>query len=141
MRSDPVLTETMASAAARTRLPEPGGGTCAIWMRRNLFRTWVDGVITVIAAIVIGYVAFRLLRFVFVSGRWEIVRRNLTLFMVGRYPRDELWRIGVGLCAIAAYGGVLAGYVQRMREITGRETAHAAGAAAARPTSPCGSGR
>ena len=42
--------------------------------------------------------------------------------MVGRYPRDELWRIGVGLCAIAAYGGVLAGYVQRMREVTGRET-------------------
>ena len=26
------------------------------------------------------------------------------------------------MCAIAAYGGVLAGYVQRMREITGRET-------------------
>ena len=66
--------------------------------------------------------AYRFLRFVFVSGRWDVVQRNLTLFMVGRYPRDELWRIGVGLCAIAAYGGVLAGYVQRMRQITGRET-------------------
>jgi ABC-type amino acid transport system permease subunit len=41
--------------------------------------------------------------------------------MVGRYPRDELWRIGVGLVAIALYAGVIAGYVQRMREITGRD--------------------
>ena len=110
---DPILTESMALPPPEPP-PEPAAGP-GDWARRNLFRTWVDGVVTVIAAMVIGYVAFRLARFVFVSGRWEIVQRNLTLFMVGRYPRDELWRIGVGLCAIAAYGGVLAGYVQRMR--------------------------
>jgi general L-amino acid transport system permease protein len=117
---DPILTESMAVPPPEPP-PAPAAGT-GDWARRNLFRTWVDGVVTVIAAALIGYVAFRLGRFVFVSGRWEIVRRNLTLFMVGRYPRDELWRIGVGLCAIAAFGGVLAGYVQRMRVITGRET-------------------
>ena len=107
-----------------------------------MFRTWVDGVITVIAAIVIGYVAFRLLRFVFVS--WTLGDRapiNLTLFMVGRRPRAyELWRIGVGLCAIAAYGGVLAGYVQQMREITGRGTEHEP-CGNGSSTWPCGSGR
>ncbi len=117
---DPILTESMALPPPEPP-PEPAAGP-GDWARRNLFRTWVDGVVTVIAAMVIGYVAFRLARFVFVSGRWEIVQRNLTLFMVGRYPRDQLWRIGVGLCAIAAYGGVLAGYVQQMRAITGRET-------------------
>ena len=36
---------------------------------------------------------YRLVRYVFVTGRWEIVRVNLKLFMVGRYPADELWRI------------------------------------------------
>jgi general L-amino acid transport system permease protein len=118
---DPILTESMAVPPPEPP-PEPAR-SAGDWVRRNLFRTWIDGVVTVIAAIVIGYIAFRLLRFVFVSGRWEVVQRNLTLFMVGRYPRDELWRIGVGLCAIASYGGVLAGYVQRMREITGREIA------------------
>jgi general L-amino acid transport system permease protein len=117
---DPILTETMALPPPEPAPPPTAGP--GDWMRRNLFRTWVDGVVTVIASLVIGYVLYRLGRFVFVSGRWEIVQSNLTLFMVGRYPRDELWRIGVGLCAIAAYGGVLAGYVQRMREITGRET-------------------
>ena len=33
--------------------------------------------------------------------------------MVGRYPRDELWRVVVALVAIAGYGGVVAGHVHR----------------------------
>ena len=119
---DPVLTETMALPPPEPP-PEPATGP-ADWLRRNLFRTWIDGLVTVVAVLVIGYVAFRLARFVFVSGRWDIVQQNLTLFMVGRYPRDELWRLGLGLCAIAAYGGVLAGYIQRIREVTGRTTVH-----------------
>jgi general L-amino acid transport system permease protein len=98
---------------------EPAAGV-GDWIRRNLFRTWVDGLVTVVATIVLAYVAFRLARFVFVSGRWDVVRVNLTLFMVGRYPRDELWRVGLGLCAIAAYGGVVAGYVEHRRQVTGR---------------------
>jgi general L-amino acid transport system permease protein len=116
---DPVLTETMALPPPEPP-PEPAANA-RDWLHRNLFQSWFDGVVTVIAAVVVGYVLFRLGRFVFVSGRWDIIRSNLTLFMVGRYPRDELWRIGLALCAIAAYGGVLAGYVQRSRQITGRE--------------------
>ena len=116
---DPMIGEALPPPEEPGAEPARSAGD---WIRRNLFRTWIDGLITVVATIVLAYAAYRLLRFVFVSGRWDIIERNLALFMVGRYPRDELWRIGVGLCAIAAYGGVLAGYVQRMRQITGRET-------------------
>ncbi len=63
------------------------------WARHNLFRSWTDTLVTVISALVVGYLIFRLAQFVFVTGRWDIVRVNLTLFMVGRYPRDELWRV------------------------------------------------
>ena len=115
---DPALSEALVPPPEPPPAPAAGAGD---WARRNLFRTWFDSVVTVVAAIVIGYVLYRLGRFVFVTGRWDIVQSNLTLFMVGRYPRDELWRIGVGLGAIAAYGRILAGYVQRMRQITGRE--------------------
>jgi general L-amino acid transport system permease protein len=121
MTLDTALTEVVLPPPEPP--PQPTAGP-ADWLRRNLFRSWVDSVVTIIAALVVAYVIFRLGRFVFVSGRWEIVQRNLALFMVGRYPRDELWRIGVGLGAIAAYGGVLAGYVQRMREVTGRAGPH-----------------
>ena len=40
---------------------------------------------------------FMLFRFVFVTARWAPVIDNLTLFMVGRFPRsaadDQLWRV------------------------------------------------
>ena len=53
---------------------------------------WHNAVLTVVFGGFLGWVIFRALRFVFVSGRWEIVRRNLTNFMVALYPRDQLWR-------------------------------------------------
>lgn len=87
------------------------------WVRRNLFRSPVDGVITVVSALVVGYVVFRLARYVFVSGRWDVVRENLKLFTVGRYPSDELWRVALALAAIALYGGLIAGFVHRRQAV------------------------
>ena len=79
------------------------------WARRNLFRGPVDIVITVVSTIVVAYVLYRLGRFVFVTGRWKIVRVNLRLFMVGRYPYSDYWRIVVSVLGIAALLGVAVG--------------------------------
>ena len=57
------------------------------------------------------YVAFRLLRYALVTGRWEVVRVNLKLLMVGRFPDDELWKVVAAVAVLALWGGVLAGLV------------------------------
>ena len=44
---------------------------------------------------------FRLARWVFVTADWEIVRVNLRLFMVGRFPADQLWRLWVAGYVVA----------------------------------------
>jgi general L-amino acid transport system permease protein len=97
----------------------PASPDVRTWLRRNLFRSRGDAVVTVVSGLVVGYVLYRLLRFVFVTGRWDIVRTNLTLYMVGRYPPDEQWRIAVALWVIAAFGGVVAGHVARRRVAKG----------------------
>jgi general L-amino acid transport system permease protein len=63
------------------------------WVRRHLFNSWYNGVVTVALLGAIGYLGYRFFGFLFITGRWEPVTENLTLFMVGRYPRDELWRL------------------------------------------------
>lgn len=94
------------------RVAEPADGPVD-WLRRNLFRSPADGAVTIVATLVIGYVLYRVGRYVFVTGRWEIVRVNLKLFMVGRYPDDQLWRIAVVLVGVVAFAGLVAGFVNR----------------------------
>ena len=109
--TDTVMTETMAVPPPEPpRPPTSGPGD---WVRRNLFRSPIDGAVTIVAGAVVAYVVFRLARFVFVTGRWDIVRDNLKLFTVGRYPDDQLWRVAVALAVIALAGGVVAGYAAR----------------------------
>jgi general L-amino acid transport system permease protein len=101
-------------------------GTVGTWLRRNLFRSPADVVVTIVSGLVVGYLLYRLGRFVLVTGRWDIVRENLTLYMVGRYPRDDLWRIAVALWVVGGFAGVVAGHVARRRVATGAAPRHVA---------------
>jgi His/Glu/Gln/Arg/opine family amino acid ABC transporter permease subunit len=52
------------------------------------------------------YVAYRALRFLFVTGQWDAVRVNLTLFMQGTFPRDEQWRLITQIMIFALAFGI-----------------------------------
>jgi general L-amino acid transport system permease protein len=65
------------------------------WLRKRLFNNWYNSVLTIVLGVAVLWGAFLLLRFVFVTARWEPLTENLTLFMMGRFPRDEQWRIVV----------------------------------------------
>jgi len=92
-----------------------------VWMHRNLFRTPGDSVVTVVSGTVLAYAAYRTIRFVLITGRWEIIERNLTLFMVGRFPRDELWRVEVAIIVALGLAGLAGGLVASGRSISDPE--------------------
>ena len=93
--------------------------TSATWARKHLFRTPFDSAITILAGIITSYVLWRVGRFIFITGRWEVVEANLTLFMVGAYPRDQVWRPAVALITTGAIGGLFAGVVRRHQKLAG----------------------
>ena len=95
------------------------GMTLKAWLRRNLFRNRVDGVVTVVSAVVIGTVLYRTVRFVLVTGRWEVVRVNLRLLMVGRFPDLHLARVSISLAVAALVGGLVAGVVHQRQVAAG----------------------
>ena len=91
--------------------------TAVKWARHHLFRNRRDSATTIVAAVVVGWAVFRAVRFVGFTGRWEIVEVNLTLFMVGRYPSGDLWRVVTLVLAAAAVTGLVGGQLARRRRI------------------------
>jgi len=91
-----------------------------VWLRRNLFRSWRDSVVTVAAAIVAAWVLYKTVTFVFVTGRWEIIERNLELLMIGRFPEVHVLRLAVTVVALAAWVGLIAGIVHARQVRAGR---------------------
>jgi general L-amino acid transport system permease protein len=83
----------------RPPIREVGAGE---WVRDNLFSGPRDTLLTVVVGLLIAYVAFRAFRFVFFTGRWTIIQVNLLSFVIGRFPRDEMWRPIVTSFAMAA---------------------------------------
>lgn len=91
-----------------------------VWLRHNLFRSWWDGIVTVLATIVSVWVIYKSVRFVFVTGRWDIIRVNLELLMIGRFPDEHVHRLAVTLVALSACGGFIAGIVHARQLKAGR---------------------
>lgn len=83
------------------------------WVEGNLLRPWHNAVLTVVFGALVAFVVYRLTWFVVVTGRWDIIRVNLTSFMVGRYPRGELHRPWIAIYLIVLAVGIGAGARRR----------------------------
>lgn len=90
--------------------PSPPTGGAGTWLRKNLFRSKLDGIFTLIFGAVFLVAGYRFVRFVFVTGRWEIVRENLSLYLTGSWPTEHLWRLVVVVIGLAAIGGFVGGF-------------------------------
>jgi general L-amino acid transport system permease protein len=97
-------------------------GTTARWLRHNLFRTKRDAVLTVVFGALAIWLLYKTLNFVFVTGRWTIIEVNLRLLMIGRYPDAHVLRIAVTVVVLAAWGGLLAGFLRGRQVRAGKLT-------------------
>jgi general L-amino acid transport system permease protein len=84
-------------------------------MRHNLFRTWWDGIATIVFGGLLLWLLGAFVKWVFTTAQWEIVRVNLVTFMVGRFPREALWRVEVAVLIGAFAGGLILGMSIRDR--------------------------
>jgi general L-amino acid transport system permease protein len=91
--------------------------SAAGWVRSHLFSTALDTVLTVVFGGVIVAVLVWLVRYL-VDADLTILRVNLANLMVGRFPRDQLWRPAVS----AALLGLVGGGVALISATTGHET-------------------
>jgi hypothetical protein len=88
---------TTASALLTTRLA-PGK-----WLKRNLFSTWYNSLLTVVFGALIGWALIRFIGFL-LDIDTRIIEVNLKLFVTGRFPTEDLSRLWFG--ALITTGGI-----------------------------------
>lgn len=95
--------------AADTLGPPPTSVGVLGWLKKNLFNTWYNALLTIVLLWVLASIGVELLRWALTEARWEVVTSNLRLFMVGPYPPDQVWRVWLVLLMVSALFGLSAG--------------------------------
>ena len=103
--------------------PEAPPATPWEWVRRNLFSSWFNSLLTIVIGPLVLYVAYRLVRWVFVTADWGIVKANLRLYMVGRFPEEAIEWVWASGFVIVALSGLTVGASRLRLSWTPRRTA------------------
>jgi general L-amino acid transport system permease protein len=94
----------MTAQSEDIRPPEPPG--LWTWMRHNLFSSWFNTSLTIVSVVIIFFALRAIFNWVFFTADWTPVTEFPLLYMIGQYPRDQMWRIAVLLWATSFLFGV-----------------------------------
>jgi len=93
------------------------------WLRRNLFSTWYNALLTVLCLALIALAGRSALEWALGQARWEVITANLRLFLVGQYPASATWRVWACVGLLAALIGLSWGAWGHARRIGALSTA------------------
>jgi general L-amino acid transport system permease protein len=79
------------------------------WLKLNLFRSYWDGLMTVVSAVIAIWLVVQIFTFVFITGRWEIVQVNIKLLLIGRFPEEHIGLLLASVMAISFWIGITGG--------------------------------
>ena len=76
------------------------------WLRKNLFSTWYNVALTLFAAWLLFIFLRPAIEWATTEARWGVIEANLTLFMVGQYPREQIGRVWLAIFILSALIGL-----------------------------------
>ena len=97
--------------------PEAQPASPGEWIRKNLFPTPWSGVLTVVVAAAAAWLLLKAVTFIFGGADWSVLKANLRVYAVGRFPLDEVWRIWTSVYGVALLVGLSRG-IMPVRPLT-----------------------
>jgi general L-amino acid transport system permease protein len=76
------------------------------WVRKNLFSTWYNILLTMVGIWLLYAILKPTMEWATTEARWGVIKANLTLFMIGTYPRDQIGRVWLSIFLLAALIGL-----------------------------------
>jgi general L-amino acid transport system permease protein len=75
------------------------------WMRKNLFNSWGNSILTILASLLVFWAVRGLLIWVFTVADWRVIVANLRLILLGQFPINQVWRVWVSLYLLSFLTG------------------------------------
>lgn len=76
------------------------------WLRKNLFNSWYNAALTLLTVWLLYILLKPAVEWATTEARWGVIEANLTLFMIGQYPRDQIGRVWLTVFLLAALIGL-----------------------------------
>lgn len=100
-----MATTTVPSAPERIQRP-PTTTNLVRWLRKNLFNTWFDALLTVIVLAFALNLGIQFVQWVTSEAQWAVVTENFRGLMQGLYPISESWRPALSVLIITSLAGI-----------------------------------
>ncbi|MFN6513199.1 MAG: amino acid ABC transporter permease [Nostoc sp. CreGUA01] len=91
-----------------------------LWLRNNLFSSWYNSLLTVVCLVLLFWVGERVITWATTQAQWTVIKVNLHLFLVGRFPQTLYWRPWVVLAIAAILGAITGGVFFSKQQLTKR---------------------
>ncbi len=79
------------------------------WLRDNLFSTWYNTILTCLGLVLLFFFFRFFFTWVFTQANWAVIPANLQILMIGSFPIEQVWRIGIVICTLLTLLGLSAG--------------------------------
>ncbi|BAY31460.1 amino acid ABC transporter, permease protein, 3-TM region, His/Glu/Gln/Arg/opine [Nostoc carneum NIES-2107] len=89
-----------------------------LWLRKNLFSTWYNSLLTIFCLIFLFWLAQGILTWATTQAQWAVVSVNLRLFLVGRFPQSLYWRAWIVLAIASTLGAITWGVFSSKQNLT-----------------------
>jgi len=90
------------------------------WLRKNLFSTWYNSLLTVVCLVFVFWVVQGILIWATTQAQWQVIQVNLRLFLVGRFPQALYWRVWIVLAIASTLGALTWGVFFGKQQLTKR---------------------
>ena len=67
------------------------------WLRKNLFGSWLDSILTILGVLIVYWAVKGVLIWAFTVAEWDVVSVNLRLILIGQYPIEQVGRLWLWL--------------------------------------------
>ena len=95
-----------AGAAGEAVSRPPAALTRTQWIKKNLFNTWYNALLTVLSLLFLIWILRGLFSWILFTANWAPVTDSLKLFAVGQFPVEEIWRVGAILAIVSVLMGL-----------------------------------